>query len=133
MAGTKRRNKYGAKRVEYDGIWFDSQAECNHYCVLKLRQKQGEISNLEVHPKYELSINGRPILIRSEAYPNGRKALFRPDFRYTQEGRGVVVEDYKGMRTKDYVLRRAVFEAIYFPVVVDEISKSQSRRAGREG
>ena len=115
------RNKYNAKRCEYDGIRFDSIAEMNHYCILKIRQKQGEISNLECHPKYELTINGRPILIRSEGYPNGRRAVYTPDFRYMQEGRGVVVEDVKRIPTEAYRLRRAIFEAIYYPVKVDEV------------
>lgn len=118
-----RPNKYNARRVKYDGYTFDSQAECNHYCILRLRQKQGEITDLTVHPKYELTCNGRPILIRSEGYPNGRRATFKPDFRYTQEGRGVVVEDFKTRATlgEAYRLRRALFEAIFYPVQVDEV------------
>ena len=116
-----RRNKYRAQKCELDGYKFDSLAERNRYSELKLLECAGKISQLVIHPKYDLTINGRPILTRSDGYPNGRKCTCKWDFRYVQEGRGVVIEDKKGVKTEAYRLRRAVFEAIYFPVTVDEV------------
>lgn len=43
-------NKYRAKRVECDGIWFDSKAECEWYQGLRALERAGEITSLEPHP-----------------------------------------------------------------------------------
>lgn len=53
----KKRNKYGAKRVQIDGIWFDSLREGERYGELKLLEKAGAIRNLKVHPRWELTVN----------------------------------------------------------------------------
>lgn len=47
-------NKYGNRKVVIDGIKFDSQKEGNRYCELKLLQRAGEISNLQLQPKFVL-------------------------------------------------------------------------------
>jgi hypothetical protein len=47
-------NKYGNKKVVYDGITFDSKRESEVYMILKSYESKGLISNLECHPKYEL-------------------------------------------------------------------------------
>ena len=46
--------KYGNKKVVYDGIKFDSEREGNRYLFLCEQQRQGLITDLWVHPKYEL-------------------------------------------------------------------------------
>lgn len=38
-----KRQKYGNKRVQIDGIWFDSQHEANIYMELMLRVRAGEL------------------------------------------------------------------------------------------
>lgn len=40
----KKRSKYNARKVRVDGIAFDSQAEANYYCRLKLLLRAGEIN-----------------------------------------------------------------------------------------
>lgn len=50
----KPYNKYGNKKVEFDGYVFDSQKEHKRYIELKQLQEEGKISDLEVHPKWEL-------------------------------------------------------------------------------
>ena len=39
----KRKSKYNARKVRVDGIAFDSQAEANYYCRLKLLLRAGKI------------------------------------------------------------------------------------------
>jgi hypothetical protein len=114
-----KKDRYGstAKKVQYDGHVFDSRAEYRRYLELVILQRAGRISGLVVHPVYSLVFR-RQILIRSEGYPNGRQAKFTPDFRYMQGGK-TIVEDVKGaMTARDpaFLLRRAVFEAIHYPV-----------------
>ena len=93
---SKRRNKYHAKRVFEDGIMFDSKWEHKRYRELRLLQRAGEITELEVHPSY-------PIV-----WPESEMVPFRDefkictvilDFKYVDGNGKVIVEDTKGMRT----------------------------------
>lgn len=109
-------NKYKAKKITIDGITFDSEKEGNRYLELKLLVRAGEISDLELQPKFPLTINDKPVLIKSQGYPNGRKAGYKADFKYYDcRHKKWVVEDVKSKatRTEAYVLRKAIIEHIY--------------------
>ncbi len=101
-----RQNKYRAKAVVIDGIRFDSMKEGKRYSELKLEERAGEISGLEVKPKYRIEING--ILI----------CRYIPDFRYIRNGT-VVVEDVKGYKTDVYKLKKKMVEAAYGVTVTE--------------
>jgi hypothetical protein len=80
-------------------------------------------------------IDGRPVLIRSERYPNGRAAIYKADFVYERRERAgdpweTVVEERKtGWDDPASRLRRAVVETIYqFRIVVTAGSKKARRR-----
>ena len=49
-----KQNKYHNKKVEYDGIKFDSVKEKNRYIGLKQLERLGVIQNLQRQVKYEL-------------------------------------------------------------------------------
>jgi Protein of unknown function (DUF1064). len=113
QAEMKRGNKYGAKRCCLDDLKFDSQGERDRYAALKLEERGGLIRNLEVHPVYELVVNGV------------RVGKFTPDFRYFR-GNAVVVEDFKSpatVKTKDYQLRKRLTEALYPGTKITEVMK----------
>ena len=94
-------SKYGARRVELDGYTFDSAMEARRYGELQLLARAGAIMALEVHPRYDLVVNGLQV------------GVYTADFRYrTAEGEDVV-EDVKGVRTRDYVLRKRLVAALY--------------------
>nr|DAH20738.1 MAG TPA: Endonuclease [Caudoviricetes sp.] len=108
--------KYRNKKVEVDGILFDSKKEANRYIELKLLKKAGEITDLKRQVRYELIPRQREQ--STEMYKAGpHKGEYKPgkvveqscyyvaDFVY-KEGENIVVEDTKGMRTKDYVIKR---------------------------
>lgn len=76
-------------------------------------QKAGEISQLEVQPKFPLRTGKRDIKIRSERYPNGRRASYYGDFAYLTKSGKRVVEDVKGADTNISRLKRAIVEAQY--------------------
>jgi len=95
-----RKNKYNAVRVEVDGIRFDSKREASRYHELRYRQMAGEITHLEVHPVWDLIVNGAKI------------GKYTADFVYVENGEAVV-EDAKGVKTRDYVLRKKLMKAIY--------------------
>ena len=103
-----RFNKYGNIKTEVDGIKFDSKAEARRYSELKLLEKAGEISNLELQPRYDIKIGGKYI------------AHYKADFRYfTAEE--AVVEDVKGVKTPIYRLKKKLVEALYPGVKIVEV------------
>jgi len=88
-------SKYGARKTVVDGITFDSQREANRYAELKLLERAGEISDLKLQVPFELI----------PKQPGERAVKYTADFTYTEDGE-TVVEDVKGVKTRDYVLRR---------------------------
>lgn len=92
--------KYGNRKIIRDGIEFDSIKECQRYCELKLMQRAGLISDLQTQVSFELipaqRIDGKVV---------ERAVNYIADFVYHQNGQKVV-EDTKGFRTKDYILKR---------------------------
>lgn len=101
-------SKYGNKRTELDGHKFDSKAEMNRYALLKLRERAGEITRLELQPEYQISVNGAPI------------CKYRADFRYFELGaQKQIVEDVKGYKTDVYKLKKKLVEAIYHVKIVE--------------
>ena len=94
-------SKYKAVRVNNRFGRFDSRKEFNRYLVLADMEKHGEISNLERQVEF--------LLIPSQRDERGKvieKAVkYKADFRYIQDGK-VVVEDVKGIKTRDYIIKR---------------------------
>lgn len=95
------RAKYGNKKVEYDGISFDSKKEMQRYLVLKEAQEKGIISDLELQPQYELipKVTERYIQhLKTKDKVCERTVqlpiTYKGDFRYKKDG-VTVVEDVK--------------------------------------
>lgn len=110
------RRKYGNKKIIADGQLFDSLKEYKRYCDLSLLERAGEITNLQRQVPYLLIPEQRAP--STEVYKKGsragqpkpgpvleRKVVYIADFVYQENGE-TVVEDAKGVRTKDYVLKR---------------------------
>lgn len=95
-------NKYGARKTMIDGHEFHSCYEGRRYSELKLLLQAGEINDLRLQVKYNL--------IPSQKDARG-KTLERPvdyiaDFVYKDADGNTVVEDAKGKKTKDYIIKR---------------------------
>lgn len=97
--------KYNAKKVQYDGITFDSKKEYRRFLDLKALEKAGIIKNLERQVKYVLIPAQRePDIIGSRGgIKKGklieRECAYYADFVYTVIETGEkVVEDVKGYR-----------------------------------
>ncbi len=93
------RSKYNAKKVEIDGITFDSILEGKRYCELKILVKSNEISDLRRQVPYDLIINDFKI------------CTYKADFVYYKDG-NLVVEDAKGVLTPEYKLKKKLMKAI---------------------
>lgn len=116
-----RKNKYRNKKTVIDGIEFDSRKEANRYIELKQLEAAGKIKDLKRQVKFELT----PAVYEElpEVYTKGpnkgqhkkgkcieHAAYYVADFVYnipisSMAGK-LVVEDTKGFRTKEYILKR---------------------------
>ncbi len=101
-----------AKPVECDGHRFPSAHERDRYLHLKLMQKAGLIRDLELQPRYDILIDGQPVYLSPPGTRGRRPLHYRADFRYTADD-GLHVEDAKGAHTKEYLIKKALVEAIY--------------------
>lgn len=112
-----RYNKYKNKKIEVDGIKFDSKREAKRYSDLKLLEKSGQISELERQVKYILIPAQRETT--NEVYKKGikkgqcksgkvieRECAYYADFDYMTKDGKHVVEDTKGIRTQEYIIKR---------------------------
>lgn len=109
----KAGNKYHAKKIEVDGEIFDSKREAARYIELQYLQRAGKISGLQRQKKFVLI----PAQYEPESTgPKGgrikgklleREVAYYADFVYfDEEEKDFVIEDTKGVRTKDYIIKR---------------------------
>lgn len=92
---------YNVKTATSDGILHDSKKEASRWCELNLLLRAGEISDLRRQVKYELI----------PKQDGERPVYYIADFVYVENGK-TVVEDVKGVRTKEYKLKRKLM--LYF-------------------
>ena len=103
MTARSVNNKYGAKKLIIDGETFDSRMEARRWRELRLLQRAGEIDGLQRQVKY--------VLIPAQTDDSGhvieRPVSYIADFVYRDARTGEqVVEDVKGARTKEYIIKR---------------------------
>lgn len=101
-------HKYHAKKAPcQNGHIHDSRAEAVRCDVLHILQRARKISDLKIQVKYEL-IPPR----KYDGMPSERACSYVADFDYMENGRHVV-EDVKGMRTQEYIIKRKLFKMLY--------------------
>ena len=112
-----KQNKYHNKKIEYNGIKFDSNKEKNHYIALKQLEKAGIISDLKLQV---------PFLLLDTIRHNGKtypKTKYIADFTYIKDGK-LVVEDVKSEITRKdptYRLKIKILLNKYFDIDFKEI------------
>ena len=98
-------NKYGNRKVRTsDGIVHDSQREATRWAELKLLERAGQIKNLNRQVEF-LLIPKQVEYVGKKVKVLEREVSYRADFVYQENGQ-TVVEDVKGVRTKDYIIKR---------------------------
>lgn len=123
MAYMKRKtNKYGNKKITYNGITFDSIKEKDRYIELRLLERAGAITDLQRQVSFELIPAQYETFERygkrGKRLNDGRRCIeksvtYVADFVYKNVSTGeTVVEDTKGMRTEAYILKRKMM--LYF-------------------
>ena len=107
------RNKYYSKKVEVNGIVFDSKKEAKRYNELLLLEKAGVIHDLQRQVKFVLipaqreadTVGKRGGIYKGKTIE--KECAYIADFVYRYTTSNVkVVEDTKGFRTKDYIIKR---------------------------
>ena len=113
-----KESKYHSEKVTIDGDTFDSRREARRWTELKLLQQAGEIKDLRRQVKFVLIPTQRAVDTRG---PKGgvikgkvleREVAYIADFVYIEDGK-TVVEDTKGMKTKDYIIKRKLMRFVY--------------------
>ena len=97
---TTKQSKYHNKKVEYDGHTFDSQKEKAYYIKLKLMEKADEIFDLELQKEFVLI---ETFKLNDKTY---RKMSYYADFTYLDKEGKYHIIDVKGIRTKEYLLKK---------------------------
>ena len=100
MRSYRGNSKYKNSKITIGGNTFDSQKEYRRFCELSLLEKVGKVTDLQRQVKFELipaqRIDGKVM---------ERACNYVADFVYTENGKRVV-EDTKGYKTKDYIIKR---------------------------
>lgn len=95
-----------------DGEVFDSAKEYRRFCQLELLEKAHKISDLRKQVKYVLiptqrepdTTGPRGGVKKGKVIEN--ECAYIADFVYVNDKGETVVEDTKGFRTKDYIIKR---------------------------
>lgn len=94
--------KYKNKKVETEDGTFDSVKEFSRWQELKLLQRAGEIYDLKRQVPF--------VLIPTQRDDRGkvieRDVKYIADFTYRNKEYKLIVEDTKGMKTKEYIIKR---------------------------
>ena len=103
---TQRRkaNKYNARKTMVCGHTFDSRREAEIYLDLLSRKQHGEIIRIGLQPSYTLLAG-----FKDNTGKNQKPITYTADFFVTYaDGHSEVIE-VKGVRTRDYLLRKKLF------------------------
>lgn len=117
-------NKYHNEPCVVDGKRFDSRREARRYAELKVLERAGRVTDIRTQVPFELIPVQRAL--SNEVYKRGpHKGEPKPgcvvesavkyvaDFVYKTVDGKTVVEDVKGRRTKDYVIKRKLMLYIH--------------------
>ena len=96
MYGRRFGAKYGNTKVNVDGVPFDSKREAARWKELRLMERAGEITALRRQVRFELIPK-----------QDGERAVsYVADFVYRDKDGREIVEDAKGTRTREYIIKR---------------------------
>ena len=102
---TAKESKYHAKKVEIEGVQFDSKKEAQGWARLQNLQRMGVISELQRQVRFELVPKQK----------DERAVHYVADYVF-KEGDKLVVADCKSSMTKklpSYIIKRKLFKLRY--------------------
>ena len=116
----KPRAKYRNKKTTVGDRVFDSKLEAGRFVSLKRLQESNLISGLQCQVSFSIEVNG--LLV----------CKYVADFVYLDIDGRRVVEDAKGVRTRDYILKKKLMKAVHGIEIIEfrrEPRKSRTRKA----
>ena len=111
-------SKYGNKKIEIDGIIFDSIKEGTRYKQLRLLERAGLIKDLKLQTTFEL----QPSFKKNNK--TIRAITYKADFDYLTKDNRHIVEDVKSKATekdKVYRIKRKMLQYKYDNIEFKEI------------
>ncbi len=118
-----QRGKYKAAGRWLDDHFFPSKAEADRYEQLKELVRMGRIVELELQPRFPLRVANQLV------------CTYVADFRYkkiveNRIGWISIVEEVKGMRTREYIIKQKLLHALLPDIRISELKVP--RRGGVE-
>ena len=115
--------KYNNRKIVVDGIKFDSKKEAKRYQELKTLERAGHITDLKRQVKYvlipaqyepsdEVYVKGKDKGKQKKGRLIERECAYYADFVYQHNGE-IFVEDTKGVRTPEYIIKRKLMLYVY--------------------
>lgn len=98
-----RKSKYRAQKTSIDGHVFDSKKEAEFYCDLKNRLRADDIKGFCLQPIFILADGLR----------------YKPDFIIFNNDNSTEVIDVKGIKTKEYIAKKKMFEDKYHLKIIE--------------
>lgn len=105
---TFKKHKYHAQKTN----GYDSKKEAKRAEVLKLMLKQGLISGLQEQVPYILCPKQDGVDYKGKKICLRREMKYIADFVYIENG-NTIVEDCKGMRTKEYLRKKRLMKKLF--------------------
>jgi hypothetical protein len=96
-----KKNKYGARRTEYNGNTYDSKLEAKHAESLDFQLRAGVIKSYKRQMTFDLSVNEQII------------TRYKADFFVINLDGSWEVHECKGYRVRDFAMRKKLFEALH--------------------
>ena len=103
-----KENKYRNKKCVLDGIEFDSKKEMRRYSELKLLLLLPD----QYEPSTEVYTRGENKGKLKKGKLLEKSCSYIADFTYNDRGGNYIVEDVKGKRTKEYIIKKKLM--LYF-------------------
>lgn len=108
--------KYHNKKTTIGDLKFDSRKEAREYLRLKVLQDRGDIISLKCQVKFDFTINGKPLRF----VDSNRVMHYIADFEYFDMYGNRKVVDVKGVKTRDYSIKKALMLAVH-GILVEEV------------
>lgn len=96
-----KRNKYHNTRTEYNGKVYDSRREADRAAELQVLVRVGEVATILEQVSFVL--------------PGGVK--YRADFLILKKDGTFIIEDAKGVRTKEYQIKKKLMASLGLEIV----------------
>lgn len=118
------RNRYfGTKKVEFEGITFDSTPEKDCYRILREAEKMGLISDFRIKEVFTLIPRQTErvevkLKTKTKIVDEFREhpLTYESDFTYIQDGKKIILDVKGDWLTEDYRIKRKVARWVGYPI-----------------